>query len=106
MTDRDSPNDVNSTAPSSLASNFIADQDPLCPATQILPLTYNSTNVNATINAMTAQGATNQTIGLQWGWLSLLQQAPLNAPAESTAPGTTYQHIIVLFTDGPNTGNR
>jgi Flp pilus assembly protein TadG len=106
VTDRDSPNDVNSTAPSSLATNFIADQDPLCPATQILPLTYNWTTVNNTINAMTAQGATNQTIGLQWGWLSLLQQAPLNAPAESTAPGITYQHIIILFTDGLNTGDR
>jgi Flp pilus assembly protein TadG len=106
VTDRDSPNDVNSTAPSSLATNFIADQDPLCPATQVLPLTYSWSTINTTIDAMTAQGATNQTIGLQWGWLSLLQQAPLNAPAESTAPGVTYQHIIILFTDGLNTGDR
>jgi Flp pilus assembly protein TadG len=104
VTDRDSTNDVNSAAPSSLATNFIADQDPLCPGTQILPLTYNWATVNTTIDAMTAQGATNQTIGLQWGWLSLLQQSPLNAPAETT--GLIYQHIIILFTDGLNTGDR
>jgi Flp pilus assembly protein TadG len=106
VTDRDQSYDVTATAPSSQATNFIADQDQSCPVAPILPLTYNWTKVNATINAMTAQGATNQTIGLQWGWLSLLQQAPLNAPAESTAAGTSYQHIIVLFTDGLNTGDR
>jgi Flp pilus assembly protein TadG len=104
VTDRDPNYDVDATVPSSLVTNFIADQDPLCPATQILPLTYNWNSVNATINAMTASGATNQTIGLQWGWLSLLQQSPLNAPAETT--GSAYQHVVILFTDGLNTGDR
>ena len=75
-----------------------------CPAAVLLPLTYNWNNVNATINAMSPGGATNQTLGLQWGWMSLLQQSPLNAPAE--ASNTTYQHIIILFTDGLNTGDR
>jgi hypothetical protein len=42
--------------------------------------------------------------GLQWGWLSLLQQDPLNAPAEAT--GTGYQRIIILFTDSLNTRDR
>jgi Flp pilus assembly protein TadG len=106
VTDRNQNYDVDSTAPSSLATNFIADQDPLCPATPILPLTDNWSTVNNTINAMTAQGATNQTVGLQWGWLSLLQQAPLNAPAEPAGSGTSYQHVIILFTDGLNTGDR
>jgi Flp pilus assembly protein TadG len=105
VTDRDQNYDVSSTAPTSTATYFYADQDQSCPTAQILPLTYNWTAVNNTINAMTAQGATNQTIGLQWGWLSLLQQAPMNAPAE-TVTGNTYQHIIVLFTDGLNTGDR
>ena len=31
--------------------------------------------------------------------------ATLGAPAESSS-GSTYQHIIILFTDGLNTGNR
>jgi Flp pilus assembly protein TadG len=106
VADRDQSNDVTSTAPSSLATQFIADQYSVCPAAVLLPLTYNWTTVNNTINSMTAAGATNQTIGLQWGWLSLLQQAPLNAPAEPVTPGTTYQHVIILFTDGLNTADR
>jgi len=104
VTDRDQSYDVDATAPSSQSTQFLADQDQSCPVAQVLSLTYNWSNVNATINSMTAQGATNQTLGLQWGWLSLLQQSPLNAPAEPS--GSTYQHIIVLFTDGLNTGDR
>jgi len=104
VTDRDQSYDVSSAAPSSQSTYFPADQDQSCPAAQILPLTYNWTSVNNTINAMTPGGATNQTIGLLWGWLSLLQQSPLNAPSENA--NTNYQHIIVLFTDGLNTGDR
>jgi Flp pilus assembly protein TadG len=104
VSDRDQNNDVNAVVPSSQATNFPADQDDNCPTAQIRPLTYNWTDVNSTITAMTASGATNQTIGLQWGWLSLLQQSPLNAPAENSS--LSYQHIIVLFTDGLNTGDR
>jgi hypothetical protein len=104
VTDRDQDYDVDATVPSALVTQFMADQDQSCPIAQILPLTYNWSDVNANISSMTAQGATNQTIGLQWGWLSLLQQAPMNAPAESA--NSTYQKIIVLFTDGLNTGDR
>src|ERR1700761_4223785 len=50
VTDRDQSNDVSSTAPSSQATNFIADQDPGCPAAAVLPLTYNWTTVNSTID--------------------------------------------------------
>ncbi len=90
--------------PSSQATDFPANQESYCPAAAILPLTYSWTTVNNTINAMSPNGATNQTIGLLWGWLSLLQQSPLNAPAES--PNNQYQHIIILFTDGLNTADR
>jgi Flp pilus assembly protein TadG len=104
VSDRDQSYDVTATAPGALATQFVADQDQSCPVAPILPLTYNWTSVNNTITSMTAQGATNQTIGLQWGWLSLLQQSPLNAPAETA--GSVYKHIIILFTDGLNTGDR
>jgi Flp pilus assembly protein TadG len=104
VTDRDQNYDVSSTVPSSTSTYFIADQEQSCPVAPILPLTYNWTTVNNTIKSMTAQGATNQTIGLQWGWFSLMQQSPLNAPAESS--NNVYQHIIVLFTDGLNTADR
>lgn len=104
VSDRDQSYDVNSTVPSSTATYFYADQDQSCPVVPVLPLTYNWTAVNNAINSMIAQGATNQTLGLQWGWLSLLQQSPLNAPAETAS--TRYQHIIILFTDGLNTMDR
>jgi hypothetical protein len=106
VTDRDQSNDVNSTVPVAGTNStlFIADQEPYCPAATILPLSYDWTAVKNTINAMSPSGATNQTIGLQWGWFSLLQQAPLNAPAETA--GVNYGHIIILFTDGLNTGDR
>jgi Flp pilus assembly protein TadG len=104
VSDRDQPNDVNSVVPSSTATNFVADQDSYCPDAALLPLTYSWSTINSRIDSMTASGATNQTIGLQWGWLSLLQQSPLNAPALD--PQLQYQHVIVLFTDGLNTINR
>lgn len=106
VADRDNTGnyDVLSTAPSSTVTNFPANQDTYCPAAKVLPLTYDWTTVNSTINAMSPNGGTNQPIGLAWGWLSLLQQAPLNAPAED--PNYHYQKIIVLFTDGLNTADR
>lgn len=104
VSDRDQSNDVSSTAPSSTTTKFIADQESNCPAAQVTPLTSNWTTINNTINAMSPNGATNQTTGLLWGWLSLLQQSPLNAPAEDSTK--QYQHIIILFTDGLNTSDR
>ena len=104
VSDRDQSYDVSSTVPSSQATNFPANQESNCPAAAILPLTTNWTTVNSTINAMSPAGGTNQTIGLLWGWLSLLQQSPLNAPAENA--NYQYQHIIILFTDGLNTADR
>lgn len=104
VTDRDQSYDITADAPVSKSTYFLADQYTGCPAAAIMPLTYNWTSINNLINSMTANGSTNQTIGLQWGWLSLLQQDPLNAPPESS--NETYQHIIILFTDGLNTQNR
>ena len=106
VTDRDKDYDVNATVPSSgnVSTLFVADQEPFCPETTILPLTYNWSLINGAIDSMYANGSTNQTLGLQWGWFSLLQQDPLNAPPETS--GQRYQHIIILFTDGLNTVDR
>lgn len=105
VTDRDQNYDTTSTPPTSYSTQFIADQDESCPQ-PIVPLSYNWSLIQSTISSMTAtsNGSTNQPIGLLWGWLSLLQQSPLNAPPER--PGSTYQHIIVLLTDGLNTWDR
>jgi len=61
---------VDATTPTAKSTNFVADQDQSCPAAAIQPLTYNWSSINSTINAMSPGGATNQTVGLQWGWLS------------------------------------
>jgi len=82
----------------------VADQDLNCPAAKLLPLTSTFSTDKSTIDAMTANGGTNQTIGLQWGWLSLLRQSPLDAQIEDV--NNVYQHVIVLFTGGQNTVNR
>jgi hypothetical protein len=65
-------------------------------------LSYDWTALNAQITAMTAGGSTNQTIGLDWGWLAQSTGNPLNA---STLPANTQQYII-LVSDGLNTQDR
>jgi Flp pilus assembly protein TadG len=74
-----------------------------CPQ-QLTPLSYDWTTLKSNIDAMVANGTTDQQIGLAWGWLSLLQQSPLSAPAETS--GYTYNKIIILLSDGDNTANR
>jgi hypothetical protein len=104
VSDRDKSYDVDETAPSLHDHGFCCGPGRILPAAQLLPLTYNRSNVNNTINAMSPNGATNQTVGLQCGLLSLLQQDRLNAPAASST--SSYQHVIILFADGLDTGDR
>jgi hypothetical protein len=56
------------------------------------------------VDDMSPGGNTNQGIGLQVGWMSLVGGGPFTVPAETT--GYTYQHVIILLTDGLNTQNR
>jgi hypothetical protein len=56
------------------------------------------------VNAMQPTGGTNQPIGLAWAWQSLQQTAPMNAPAEDS--NYTYEHAIILLSDGLNTEDR
>ena len=104
VTDRDQSYDTTSDAPTTTATSWAADQYSSCTSVSVMPLSYDWTSIKNMISSMTANGSTNQTLGLQWGWLSLMQQDPLNAPAESS--NNIYQHIIILFTDGLNTGDR
>ncbi len=69
-----------------------------------MPLSYNWTSLKATITAMQPTGGTNQAIGLAWAWESLLQSAPMNAPAEDS--NYTYNRAIILLSDGLNTEDR
>jgi Flp pilus assembly protein TadG len=105
VTDRDQNYDIQSTAPtpSNTSTLFDAEQYDSCPV-PLMPLSYDWTALKAKIDTMTPNGNTNQAIGLAWGWMSLNQTSPLNAPAED--PNYTYKKAIILMTDGLNTENR
>jgi Flp pilus assembly protein TadG len=114
--DRTQPNDATGVGPSS------SDVTTLFPANEyysgtaycsssastrlepIIPLSYNWGALKTAVNAMQPTGSTNQAVGLAWAWQSLLQGAPLNAPAEDA--NTTYNRVIILLSDGLNTEDR
>ena len=105
--DRDQPNDTQDTTPTSnIHTKFPAAQcsglTPIMTLTDILDTT-GFTNLNSKIDAMTAVGNTNVTIGLVWGWHALTKSEPLTQGSD-TAPDK--DKVIVLLTDGDNTQNR
>ena len=67
-------------------------------------LSYNWSSMNSLVNNMSPAGNTNQAIGLQLGWMSLVGGGPFTVPAMD--PNYTYQQIIILLTDGLNTQDR
>jgi hypothetical protein len=69
-----------------------------------MPLSYDWSALKSKIDTMTPNGNTNQSIGLAWGWQSLAQTSPLNAPAKD--PNYTYKDAVILLSDGLNTQNR
>jgi Flp pilus assembly protein TadG len=105
VTDRDQDYDIKSTPPTTgnAPTLFVAEQYSSCPVA-LMPLSYDWAALKAKIDTMTPNGNTNQAIGLAWGWLSLNQTSPLNAPAEDS--NYTYKKAIILMTDGLNTQNR
>jgi Flp pilus assembly protein TadG len=103
VTDRDQNYDTNNTTPTSGSTLFPAEQYNACPVA-LSPLSYDWTALGKVIDSMTPNGGTNQAIGLAWGWQSLTQTSPLNAPSED--PNHTYQHIVIILSDGLNTQDR
>ena len=71
---------------------------------QMMPLTYDWTTLKNNVNAMQPTGGTDQSVGLAWGWQSLLTTGPIPAPAEDS--NTTYNRVIILLSDGLNTEDR
>ena len=101
--DRDQSYDVQSTTPTTSGNRFPAENSTSCvPSVMRGTLGYDWTALTNSVNAMTAGGSTNQTIGLAWGMQSLNQGVPLNAPAVD--PDAT--NVIILLSDGMNTQNR
>ena len=95
--------DTTSTAPGSGTTLFPADQSTVCPQA-VMTLSYDWTTLKQVVTNMSPNGNTNQAIGLQHAWMTLLQQTPYSAPAESA--NYHYVKAIVLFSDGLNTEDR
>jgi hypothetical protein len=88
------------TIPSSL---YAAEQYGSCPQA-VMGLNYNWTAMTSLVNNMSPNGSTDQAIGLQLGWMSLVGGGPFSVPAYKT--GYTYTKAIILLTDGLNTQDR
>jgi Flp pilus assembly protein TadG len=100
--DRNQDYDTNNTNPSGATGLFPAENTTNCVPTTYLALGYDWTALGNKVDAMTAGGTTNQTIGLDWGMFAQTTGAPLSAPS---LPSNTSQYII-LVSDGLNTQDR
>jgi Flp pilus assembly protein TadG len=103
--------DTNSTAPGTTnaskypAIDYTVGSTNYCTGLQpAMGLNYNWSSMSTLVNNMQPNGATNQNVGLQVGWMSLVGGGPFTAPSENS--NYNYQHIIILLTDGLNTQNR
>jgi Flp pilus assembly protein TadG len=97
--------DTNVATPSASipSSLYAAEQYSYCPQS-VMGLNYNWSSMTTLVNNMSPNGSTNQAIGLQLGWLSLVGGGPFTAPAKDS--NYQYQQIIILLTDGLNTQDR
>ena len=117
ITDRTQPNDATGVLPATSdvttqfpANEYYENSTSYCstsastPLEPIIPLSYNWSALKTAVNAMQPTGGTDQSVGLAWGWQSLIVGGPLNTPAEDT--NTTYNRVIILLSDGLNTEDR
>jgi hypothetical protein len=93
------------TAPTTsiTATLFPAEQNSYC-SPEIVGLNYDWTAMASLVDSLYPLGATNQPIGLVWGWQSLVGGGPLSAPSKDS--NYTYTDVIILLSDGLNTLNR
>jgi len=99
--------DTNAGQPSTgiPSSLYPAEQYSACPSAAVMPLNYNWTSMTSLVNSMSPNGNTNQAIGLQLGWMSLVGGGPFPTPPAMDS-NYQYSQIIILLTDGLNTQDR
>ena len=97
--------DTNAVAPSTTITStlYAAEQYGSCPQA-VMGLSYDWSAMNSLVNNMSPAGNTNQAIGLQLGWMSLVGGGPFTVPAMD--PNYKYSQVIILLTDGLNTQDR
>ena len=98
--------DTNVTVPTTtdIGTLLPAEQYSSCPQAAIMQLNYNWSAMSTLVTNMTANGNTNQGIGLQLGWMSLTGGGPFTVPTMDA--NYKYSQVIILLTDGLNTQNR
>ena len=99
--------DTNAVTPTTTiqATLYAAEQYSYCPAAAVMALNYDWTGMSNLVNSMTPNGNTNQAIGLQLGWQSLVGGGPFPTPP-TMDPNYQYSQVIILLTDGLNTQDR
>jgi hypothetical protein len=113
--DRDQDNDVGITTPSSASTNFYAENTTTCvnasttsiklaPVTPLTDIrdTAGAKTLSDAVDAMQANGNTNQTVGIIHGLQTLVPGNPYNA---GTLPADTTM-VLIILSDGLNTQNR
>jgi hypothetical protein len=99
--DRTQPYDTNDTAPgANSATHYPAENCQLIP---LLQLTSDFEAAKQMLSKMKAEGKTNLTVGLVWGWHALTPGSPLTG---GRAPAKDVEKYIIFLTDGLNTQNR
>lgn len=106
VTDRDQNYDVSVSTPTTNDSTkFPANDNNLynnyCSLRAIVPLSTDWNMLRSEIDAMTAGGATNTTIGFVWGW-QMLKNGALLSNAAAPDPDE-LDKVMVYLTDGDNT---
>lgn len=111
FTDRTQDYDTKNTTPTSsnTATLFPASQYSYCDTNgaqikPIMPLSYDWAALKSRIDSLVPTGNTNQGIGIAWGWMTLTQSDPFNAPPKDA--NYQYKDAIVVLSDGLNTQNR
>ena len=72
-----------------------------CTTDPVVPLTVTKATVKTAIGNMAADGTTNITAGLMWGWRMLSPTAPFTEGRAYSAADN--KKILILMTDGENT---
>jgi Flp pilus assembly protein TadG len=85
------------------SSLYAAEQYNSCPKA-VMQLNYDWDAMRTLVDSFSPAGNTNQGIGLQVGWMSLVGGGPFTVPAMD--PAFKYQQVIILMSDGLNTQNR
>ena len=85
------------------SSLYPAEQYGSCPQA-VMGLSYDWTGMTNLVNNMSPAGNTNQALGLQLGWMSLVGGGPFTVPPMDQS--YQYTQVIILLTDGLNTQDR